>query len=168
LPTEAEWEYACRAGTTTRFNTGDKDSDLAQAAWLNRNPGMRANACGQKKPNGWGLYDMHGNVWEWVQDYFGDKYYGESPAADPKGPATGEEHVLRGGGWNYGPGDCRSASRQHHDPWNRFTYRGFRAVLDFLRRVPLPASPAVRPRGQAPSRRDVGCVCRAGPGPIGR
>jgi formylglycine-generating enzyme required for sulfatase activity len=131
LPTEAEWEYACRAGTTTRFNTGDKDSDLAQAAWFNRNPGMRANACGQKKPNGWGLYDMHGNVSEWVKDFFSDKYYGESAAADPKGPATGEQHVLRGGGWNSDPSDCRSASRQHNDPWNRFTYRGFRCAVDF-------------------------------------
>ncbi|MGD0090836.1 MAG: SUMF1/EgtB/PvdO family nonheme iron enzyme, partial [Planctomycetota bacterium] len=89
LPTEAEWEYACRAGTTTRYNTGDKDSDLEQAAWFDKNSGGHTNACGQRKPNAWGLYDMHGNLWEWVQDYLNDKYYAESPPVDPKGPANG-------------------------------------------------------------------------------
>jgi len=131
LPTEAQWEYACRAGTTTTFNTGDKESDLEQAAWLNKNSGMQTHPVGQKKPNAWGLYDMHGNVWEWVQDYFGDKYYAESPPVDPKGPASGGNRVSRGGSWSDGPGNCRAALRGKNDPGHRGVYVGFRVVLNF-------------------------------------
>jgi formylglycine-generating enzyme required for sulfatase activity len=132
LPTEAEWEYACRAGTTTKFNSGDEDTDLEQAAWFGKNSGWHTNACGQKKPNAWGLYDMHGNVWEWVQDYFDDKYYGESPSVDPKGPASGGDRVLRGGGWDIiPPGYCRAALRHRRSPGDRYTNGGFRLALDF-------------------------------------
>ncbi|MGD0092955.1 MAG: SUMF1/EgtB/PvdO family nonheme iron enzyme, partial [Planctomycetota bacterium] len=131
LPTEAQWEYACRAGTTTRYNSGDKDSDLEQEGWFNNNSGRHTNACGLKKPNAWGLYDMHGNVWQWVQDFFNDKYYTESPLLDPKGPANGAERVLRGGAWDDRPDNCR-ASRRHRDiPGGRYTSRGFRLALDF-------------------------------------
>jgi formylglycine-generating enzyme required for sulfatase activity len=131
LPTEAEWEYACRAGTTTRYNTGEKDTDLVQAAWCGKNSGMRTNACGQKKPNAWGLYDMHGNVWEWVQDYFSDTYYQDSPLADPKGPSTGGEHVVRGGSGLYATEDCRSARRRGHGSvLQPARGDGFRCVLE--------------------------------------
>ncbi|MGD0092653.1 MAG: formylglycine-generating enzyme family protein, partial [Planctomycetota bacterium] len=131
LPTEAEWEYACRSGTTTRYNTGDKDSDLEQAAWFNKNSGGHTNAVGQKKPDAWGLYDMHGNVWEWCADWFNDKYYQESPPVDPKGPASGRDRVLRGGSWNYYPDQCRAARRGGRTPGNRFADLGFRLALDF-------------------------------------
>ncbi|MGD0094456.1 MAG: formylglycine-generating enzyme family protein, partial [Planctomycetota bacterium] len=131
LPTEAQWEYACRAGTTTRYNTGDKDSDLEQEGWFNKNSGMHTNACGLKKPNAWGLYDMHGNVWHWCQDYFSDKYYAESPLVDPKGPTNGGDRVLRGGAWVEYPGDCRAVHRGRNSPGHRNTNLGFRLVLDF-------------------------------------
>ncbi|MGD0090633.1 MAG: bifunctional serine/threonine-protein kinase/formylglycine-generating enzyme family protein [Planctomycetota bacterium] len=130
LPTEAQWEYACRAGTTTRYHTGDKDSDLEQAGWFNKNSGMRTHPVGQKKPNAWGLYDMHGNVWHWVQDYFNGKYYADSPSVDPQGPATGGDPVLRGGSWFDGPFDCRAARRDGSGPGGRYTNHGFRCVLD--------------------------------------
>ena len=129
LPTEAQWEYACRAGTTTRYNTGDKDSDLEQAAWFDKNSGMHTNACGQKKPNAWGLYDMHGNVWEWVQDYFNDKYYADSPSIDPRGPTRGDR-LLRGGSWSLGPDGCRAAHRCWFNPLYLCSDDGFRCVLD--------------------------------------
>jgi len=131
LPTEAQWEYACRAGTTTKFNTGNKVSDLEKAAWFEGNADHRTHPVGQKKPNAWGLYDMHGNVWEWVQDYFNDEYYAESPPVDPKGPASGGARVLRGGSWFDYPDDCRAAPRNRHSPGDRSTNNGFRFVLDF-------------------------------------
>jgi len=130
LPSEAQWEYACRAGTTTKFNTGDQDSDLEQAAWFDRNSGMHANAVGQKKPNAWGLYDMHGNMWEWVQDYYNDTYYVDSPPVDPKGPASGGARVLRGGSLDNGPDGCRSARRDRGSQGRRQTTDGFRCVVD--------------------------------------
>ncbi|MGD0088457.1 MAG: SUMF1/EgtB/PvdO family nonheme iron enzyme [Planctomycetota bacterium] len=131
LPAEAEWEYACRAGTTTKFYTGDNVSDLEQAGWFTKNSGDRTNAVGQKKPNAWGLYDMHGNVWEWVQDYFGGKYDTELPTLDPKGAAKGGGRVLRGGEWGRGPEECRAANRHRDDPGYRSSHVGFRCALDF-------------------------------------
>jgi formylglycine-generating enzyme required for sulfatase activity len=131
LPTEARWEYACRAGTTTKFNTSDKDSDLEEAGWFHKNSGMHTNAVGKKKPNAWGLYDMHGNVWEWVQDYFNDRYYGESPPVDPKGPTSGRDRVMRGGSWPDSPVLCRSARRGRNDPDHRDAGNGFRCAVDF-------------------------------------
>ncbi|MGD0092314.1 MAG: formylglycine-generating enzyme family protein, partial [Planctomycetota bacterium] len=131
LPTEAEWEYACRAGTTTKFNTGGADSDLEDAAWFNKNSRSHTNPVGQRKPNAWGLYDMHGNVWEWVQDHFSEKYYVESPVIDPEGPQTGAGRVLRGGCWRSSADDCRSACRHKGYPGERYEDAGFRAVLDF-------------------------------------
>ncbi|MGD0089100.1 MAG: SUMF1/EgtB/PvdO family nonheme iron enzyme [Planctomycetota bacterium] len=140
LPTEAEWEYACRAGTTTKFNLGDKDSDLERAAWFNKNSGGHTNPVGQKEPNAFGLYDMHGNVWQWVQDYFSDKYYVDSPPVDPKGPANGGARVLRGGGWACAPLFCLAAYRGRSDPGGR-TNCGFRCALEY--------PPLIDTRGEA-------------------
>ena len=111
LPTEAEWEYACRAGTTTRFYWGD-DPDFAKAgdyAWHKGNADGRARPVGQKKPNAWGLYDMSGNAWEWCSDWYGP--YPSGRQVDPEGPETGKTHVMRGNGWRWGPKYCRSANR---------------------------------------------------------
>ncbi|HEY3320647.1 MAG TPA: SUMF1/EgtB/PvdO family nonheme iron enzyme [Planctomycetota bacterium] len=130
LPTEAQWEYAGRAGTTTKFNTGDKDSDLEQAGWCTNNSGMRTHPVGQKKPNSWGLYDMLGNVLQWVQDNFNDKYYADSPPVDPKGPASGGDRVLRGGSWSNRASDCGSARRYWISPGRRNPDIGFRLALD--------------------------------------
>jgi len=138
LPSEAEWEYACRAGTTTRFCTGNTAADLARAGWYGAystpvgNSEKSTNRVGQKTPNEWGLYDMHGNVWEWCQDWYEDKYYAASPANDPKGPDKGGSRVSRGGSLFDSPGDCRSAFRGNHIyPGERIGFNGFRLLLDF-------------------------------------
>jgi formylglycine-generating enzyme required for sulfatase activity len=94
LPTEAQWEYACRAGTTTRWSFGDDGAQLGEYAWYRD---KMAHPVGQKKPNAWGLYDMHGNVSEWCADWWGNAYYAKSPANDPAGPDSGTYRVLRGG-----------------------------------------------------------------------
>jgi formylglycine-generating enzyme required for sulfatase activity len=113
LPTEAEWEYACRAGTTTQWSFGDDEAQLQEYAWCADNAwavGQRyAHAVGTKLPNPWGLYDMHGNVQEWVQDWFG--FYSSGAQVDPQGPATGGIRVTRGGSFITCAGYSRSASR---------------------------------------------------------
>ena len=111
LPAEAEWEYACRAGTTTRFYWGD-DPEFADAdrhVWHKGNAGGRARPVGTKTPNAWGLHDMSGNVWEWCSDWYGPYQAGRQ--VDPTGPDKGKTHVLRGNGWRWGPKYCRSANR---------------------------------------------------------
>jgi formylglycine-generating enzyme required for sulfatase activity len=131
LPTEAQWEYACRAGTGTRFSFGDDDGSLGDYAWYLANSGSKPHEVGQKKPNAWGLYNMHGNVWEWCSDWHGEKYYGESPADDPQGPAGGESRVLRGGGWGDDPKLCRAANRNRNSPLGRrICDFGLRVLLD--------------------------------------
>jgi formylglycine-generating enzyme required for sulfatase activity len=126
LPTEAEWEYACRAGTSTRFHAGDGDADLVRAGWSAANSGRTTHAAGQKQANAWGLFDMHGNVWEWCQDWYGT--YDSGVVADPTGPPSGSARVLRGGSWDDSFRYCRSAYRLSIDPAHTGGRVGFRVV----------------------------------------
>ncbi|MHC4251801.1 MAG: protein kinase domain-containing protein, partial [Planctomycetota bacterium] len=111
LPTEAEWEYACRAGTTSKWCFGSDQRQFGAFAWHDANSGKRTHPVGGKRANAWGLHDVHGNVWEWVSDRYGKDYYAKAPRVDPGGPATGTARVLRGGGWYSGHRICRSAFR---------------------------------------------------------
>ena len=136
LPTEAEWEYACRAGTPTPFHFGDTLS----TDWANHD-GAFTDGQGQKRayrqkttpvgafnvPNAWGLHDLHGNVWEWCADWYAD--YPDGDSTDPKGPEKGEARVLRGGSWYNYPQRCRSAARNGRAPGYRRAYSGFRVCL---------------------------------------
>ncbi len=129
LPTEAEWEYACRGWTATRFSFGDDPgyTNLAWYAWYRDNSGGRTHPVGQRLPNPWGLYDMHGNVWEMCQDWYGP--YPGGIAVDPKGPATGTRLALRSGGLDREAGSARSASRNQQEPAYTNGSIGFRLVL---------------------------------------
>jgi formylglycine-generating enzyme required for sulfatase activity len=127
LPTEAEWEFACRAGTSTRFSFGDADATLEEHAWYSANSVAQTHSVGQKKANAWGFYDMHGNVWEWCQDRYGPLPGGS--AIDPTGPVLGPKRVLRGGSWGVSAGRCRSAYRVWNDPDYRDFTLGFRVAL---------------------------------------
>ena len=152
LPTEAEWEYACRAGTTTHCWSGDDPEDLALIGnvadakakaqfpdWVGAMRGSDGYAytapVGKFRANGFGLYDMHGNVWEWCADWYDAAYYKDSPSEDPAGPATGSDRVLRGGSWINSPRFCRSAGRYWFTPGFRIIFLGFRVAL-----VPVDAS----------------------------
>ena len=151
LPTEAEWEYAARAGSTTDFANGDMtvydwglDPNLDAMGWYCGNSAVTYDGCldwsslggpscagthpvAQKLPNAWGLYDMHGNVWEWVQDWYG--CYPTTAVTDPTGPETGSDRILRGGDWPYYVQDCRSANRDaYYPPDDRLDYFGFRLL----------------------------------------
>ncbi|MGE3818635.1 MAG: formylglycine-generating enzyme family protein [Isosphaeraceae bacterium] len=128
LPTEAEWEYACRAGTSTRFFFGDDESELCEYAWYDGNASGQTQPVGHRKPNGWGLYDMLGNVWEWCWDWYDDKYYAKSPRDDPAGPSSASHLVIRGGSWRYEPTFCRPASRGRFEPVLRAGILGFRVA----------------------------------------
>jgi formylglycine-generating enzyme required for sulfatase activity len=131
LPTEAEWEYACRAGSTTRRSYGDDDSPLGDYAWYVGNTHKAglpfAQPVGTKLPNPWGLYDMYGNVWEWVQDWYGDTY-ASLIVIDPTGVATGSARVMRGGGFVNRARNMRSAKRFSYDPSFRYSALGARLV----------------------------------------
>ena len=116
LPSEAEWEYACRAGSDTEYCFGNDGWQLKQYAWFGENAGKRTQPVGQKKPNSWGLYDMHGNVAEWCNDVYEENYYAGSLAKNPRGPSDGKKRVLRGGAWNSTADCCRSAYRVGEDP----------------------------------------------------
>jgi len=139
LPTEAEWEYACRAGTETDFYTGNMthsdhsplDPALDRAGWYSGNSGSRTHPVGEKEANAFGLYDMHGNVFEWCWDWFGSGYYATSPAEDPRGPASGLFRVLRGGSWYFNARGCRSAFRLSDGPDFRNGRYGFRLVRTY-------------------------------------
>jgi formylglycine-generating enzyme required for sulfatase activity len=126
LPTEAEWEYACRAGSTTRYSFGDDPASLGDHGWFDGNSGSMTHPVGQKTANGFGLHDMHGNVWEWCWDGYGGKYYVESPADDPAGVLGASGRVFRGGRWYDSPRLCRSASRNWSGPGYRYNFLGFR------------------------------------------
>ena len=128
LPTEAEWEYACRAGTQTAFPFGDDPSALGDYAWHGHNSGDTSHPVGQKKPNAWGLYDMLGNVQEWCADWKGDSF-AKGPAKDPTGPATGDLRVQRGGSYFNSGADAYRCARSDSDyPTNRIFSRGFRCA----------------------------------------
>ncbi|HUF61363.1 MAG TPA: formylglycine-generating enzyme family protein, partial [Verrucomicrobiales bacterium] len=163
LPTEAQWEYACRAGTRMAYHTGDGEEALHKAGWYSGNSerkpsrmgewlrsipvfegwfpgntGAKPWPAGKKEENAFGLQDMHGNVWEWCEDVHGE--YGAGSVVDPIGPSTGSGRVLRGGSWNLVAAWCRSASRLGYGPGDRGDYRGFRVCL-------LPG-PAAEPQPQ--------------------
>ena len=142
LPTEAEWEYACRAGTTTRWYSGDDESGVQEYAWFQDLAKTSPDATqseptkefvgprpgGQKKANGWGLYDMLGNVAEWCSDWYESGYYWKSPQDDPQGPTQGQYRVIRGGSYRTEVRYCRSARREFGPPVNYGGFAGFRIV----------------------------------------
>jgi formylglycine-generating enzyme required for sulfatase activity len=127
LPIEAEWEYAARSGgKREKYAGGD---DLDGVAWYSSNSGSKTHVVGTKAPNGLGLSDMSGNVWEWCQDWYGEKYYNDSPNDNPRGPSSGQYRVLRGGAWTNYPEDGRAASRGRNVPALRAYGSGFRLSL---------------------------------------
>jgi formylglycine-generating enzyme required for sulfatase activity len=128
LPTEAEWEYACRAGSTTRYSFGDDVASLGDYAWFSGNSRSKTHPVGQKRPNAYNLHDMHGNVWEWCQDWYDTDYYGRSPRSDPPGPPQAAFRVGRGGSWDYDPAYARSAFRSSSTPVIRLNRIGFRVT----------------------------------------
>ncbi|MEK7408319.1 MAG: bifunctional serine/threonine-protein kinase/formylglycine-generating enzyme family protein [Acidobacteriota bacterium] len=127
LPTEAEWEYAARAGTA-----GPYYGELSAIAWYTANSGGRTQPVGQKQPNAWRLYDMLGNVWEWVADWYGENYYAASETRNPQGPPGGGSRVLRGGSWNYLPWNLRASSRHRNVPGNWLNDVGFRCMRELI------------------------------------
>ncbi len=127
LPTEAQWEYACRAGTTTRYSFGNGIAALKDHAWCSGNSDRRTHAVGGKRPNGFGLFDMHGNACQWCADWYDEHYYQKSPVDDPKGPNVGAWRVARGGSFSAPPIVLRSASRLF-SPSGRSCNFGFRVA----------------------------------------
>jgi sulfatase modifying factor 1 len=134
LPTDAEWEYACRAGTQTTWSFGNDEKVLGDYAWYDKNAygvgDKYAHQVGLKKPNAFGLYDMHGNVYEWCHDYYEEDYYKQSPEKDPTGPTSGYRRVLRGGSWFNFTRGTRSASGGAAAVYNRNDVYGFRLVRE--------------------------------------
>ena len=116
LPTEAEWEYACRAGTRTKYFFGDDPAQLGKYACFKGNTTRGPTVVGSRQPNAWGLYDMGGNVWEWCNDFYKADYYRSSPELDPRGPETSATRILRGGCWNSRADLCRSGYRMDETP----------------------------------------------------
>ena len=129
LPTEVEWEYACRAGADTNYCFGDDAEGLDDYAWHRGNSSDGRHAVAQKQANAWGLYDMHGNVWEWCQDWYGEDYYEHTLVKGSQGPHSNRFRVLRGGSWDSGAWNCRCATRLWYSPGARSEYNGFRASL---------------------------------------
>ena len=124
LPTEAQWEYACRAGSSGAFAGTGRLDDMG---WYDGNSGSRTHPVARKKANAWGLYDMHGNVWEWCADWYGP--YPSGTVTDPAGPSSGSYPVYRGGSWFSHARRCRSALRSSRDPGRRGNFLGFRVAL---------------------------------------
>ena len=139
LPTEAEWEYACRAGTSTAFSFGDSEAKLKVFAWFRANASDTSHDVGMKKANPFGLYDIHGNVAEWCHDVYREDYYAGSPDTDPRGPVQGDNRVLRGGAWNSRGKTCRSARRLNNAA----------AVTDICLGYDIYGFRCVRPAGPA-------------------
>ena len=127
LPTEAEWEHACRAGSTTRYSFSDDGSLLGDFGWFHNNSNSQTQPVGRKQPNGWGLHDMHGNVWEWCSDWYHE--FAHCSMTDPWGPSQGSLRVSRGGCWDNFAEICRSAARYWGNPSIRYRYLGFRLAL---------------------------------------
>lgn len=125
LPTEAEWEYACRAGSSTTWANGDDAKQLGNLAWFRDNAGGSTHPCGGKAANAWGLHDMHGNVMEWCNDWYAADAYATQPIADPRGPTSGSKRTLRGGGWRSKPAICAAAYRSKDDPANADVCAGY-------------------------------------------
>jgi formylglycine-generating enzyme required for sulfatase activity/WD40 repeat protein/serine/threonine protein kinase len=130
LPTEAQWEYACRAGSQSRFYFGDKEAELTEHAWFWSNAGVKTHPVGAKMPNRWGLHDMVGNVWQWTADRYAADTYKKNPQTDPLGPDIGKNRVLRSAGWSQDVQHCRSAHRNSSDPSGCSTDTGFRLVCE--------------------------------------
>lgn len=147
LPTEAEWEYACRAGATTSRYWGDREATMGRYANTYDQTGSQvfkslgwgaadtvdgygvSSPVGRFGANAWGLHDMIGNAWEWCSDWYGEDYYSRSPESDPQGPGSGTWRVLHGGSWAAAPGLCRSAYRLRIEPTHASTHSGFRVCL---------------------------------------
>lgn len=125
LPTEAEWEYAARGGSTEA-----RHGSLDSIAWYSGNSGNAAHPVGEKQPNKFGLYDMLGNVWEWVADWYDKDYYAQNSSGDPQGPETGSARVVRGGSWYYRPGSARVSRRYELEPGRRYKFVGFRCAWE--------------------------------------
>jgi formylglycine-generating enzyme required for sulfatase activity len=129
LPTEAQWEYACRAGTSTPWSFGDSDATMGDYAWSDSNSGHTTHAVGEKKPNAWGLYDMHGNVAEWCADWYVKHAYSRGDATDPSGPASGDSRIARGGAWGDDSGYLKCTYRNCSGPDNATDGIGLRCVM---------------------------------------
>ncbi len=138
LPTEAEWEYACRAGSDTTYSFGDNAKSLGEYAWFGENSEDKIHPVGLKKPNQWGLYDMHGNVFEWCQDEY--EPYSVVTRADPQGPRQASSRVYRGGCWFCLFSFCRSARRNWNDHQGN-EHIGFRVAMSLPVKKPESASP---------------------------
>ena len=136
LPTEAEWEYACRTGSKTIYSFDDEEGLLPEYGWFDRNSSDRTHTVGLLEPNAWGLYDMHGNVWEWCSDWYGE--YPKGAVRNPTGPKVGSDRVCRGGSWDFEAANCRSAFRNWNYPSLRLDYYGLRVALSLTR---IPKSP---------------------------
>ncbi len=146
LPTEAQWEYAARAGTTSSYWSGDSEADLARVGWYSANGGNATMPVGQKPANAWGLHDMHGNVWNWTADWYGE--YSSSALTDPTGPAKGSHRVFRGGSWIDLAIGARAAIRMWHEPAARgrvLSFRPIRSALADSDRAEFPTTQAKAP-----------------------
>ena len=128
LPTEAEWEYAARAGSQTEFSFGDNESELGKYSWFTGNSSNQTHPVGERQPNAFGLFDMHGNVWEWTQDCWNENYVGAPVDGNAWTQGDCSRRVLRGGSWLSSPQDLRSAFRKWNSSANRLFNYGFRVA----------------------------------------